>query len=210
MSLHLGGNVRLLSGHNDGKVCGWDPATGKKISEFAGHDQAVLAVAFSPDAAHVVAGSQDGTAGLGRDAQRRRNVFRGHTGPVNAVAFSPDGAYVATAGQDRTARVWRVEGVQAERVFEGQARSFVFCDFATHGQQADGIVTLSEAVAREGARWTGRNQDRSCAFGAFVMPPSGMWERKILGVSWRPCRATVHGWRPWRGRSGMRRWAPRR
>ena len=33
---------------------------------------------------------------------------------------------------------------------------------------------------------------------------------KILGVSWRPCRATVHGWRPWRGRSGMRRWAPRR
>ena len=71
------------------------------------HQAAVTAVAFSPDGATLLTGSQDRTAQLWDTVSARpRGAPIEHREPVMAVAFSPDGATLLTGGQDRTARLW--------------------------------------------------------------------------------------------------------
>ena len=64
-------------------------------------------MAFSPDGARVLTGSDDNTARLW-DAASGKPIatLSGHTGSVDAVAFSPDGARVLTGSDDNTARLW--------------------------------------------------------------------------------------------------------
>lgn len=69
----------------------------------------MTAAAFSPDGAHIVTASRDGTARVWRsDGGGDPLVLAGHSAPVVAVAFSPDGAHVATAAEDGELRVWPV------------------------------------------------------------------------------------------------------
>ena len=65
-----------------------------------GHEDAVNAVAISPDNRWVVTGSYDKTARLwdlsAKDPAANPVVLRGHEGAVNAVAISPDNRWVVT------------------------------------------------------------------------------------------------------------------
>jgi WD40 repeat protein len=74
-----------------------------------GHEQLVLAVAFTPDGRRLVTGSHDMTARLwdlsAPDPSAGSVVFRGHEGPVSAVQISAAGQLV-TGGQDKTVRLW--------------------------------------------------------------------------------------------------------
>jgi WD40 repeat protein len=53
---------RLATGGDDRIVRLWDLATGQEVSHFAGHDGAVLSVAFTSDRKTLVSASGDGTA----------------------------------------------------------------------------------------------------------------------------------------------------
>src|SRR5262249_40850782 len=79
----------------------------RELAVLEGHTDLVYSVAVSPDGAHIVTGSEDGTARVW-DAKTFAElaVLKGHTGSVMSVAVSPDGARIVTGSDDRTARVW--------------------------------------------------------------------------------------------------------
>ncbi|KAL8850076.1 MAG: hypothetical protein Q9221_005002 [Calogaya cf. arnoldii] len=110
-----------------------DLRSGASTHSLAGHQRAVLSVAWSPHEEYILAsGGSDGTArlwdirrssnslgvldledsvgmlgedGLGKNA-RDRNCGKAHTDAVNGVVWTEDGKYLVTAGHDERVRVW--------------------------------------------------------------------------------------------------------
>jgi WD40 repeat protein len=103
----------LATGHRDGTVRLWDPATGKVRHLTAG--AVVSSLAFSPDGRLLASGHTDRTVRLW-DPVGAKEVHRlaGHRGWVTALAFSPDGRRLASGGGpslawdgvERTFRDW--------------------------------------------------------------------------------------------------------
>jgi WD40 repeat protein len=87
-----------------------DVATRTGVRVLRGHEARVGAMAFSPDSARLLTGSDDQSAAVW-DVETGRivAVYKGHPGPVRLVAYSPDGKRVATASTDPLARLWPVE-----------------------------------------------------------------------------------------------------
>jgi len=112
----------------------WDAQSGRELRQLAGHTDAIVGVAISPDGRYILSGSLDRTARLwnlatGQEVWRfvghtgtiglagyvyilangEVTGFVGHTGTTGlagAIAFTPDGRRMLTAG---TARLWDVE-----------------------------------------------------------------------------------------------------
>jgi WD40 repeat protein len=77
------------------------------LRTLAGHNDAVIGIAFSPDGALLATTSRDRTARLwDTSTGALTHTLSGHDSFVFNAAFSPDGALVATTSDDRTARVW--------------------------------------------------------------------------------------------------------
>ncbi|KAG8711807.1 hypothetical protein FRC09_020396 [Ceratobasidium sp. 395] len=77
---------------------------------FEGHHGEVSALAYSPDGAYIVSGSDDCTLCIW-DARTGRMVgqpLEGHTGRILSVLFSPDGTHVVSGSCDDTIRIWDV------------------------------------------------------------------------------------------------------
>ena len=67
-------------------------------------------MAFSPDGAWLVSGSDDQTVRLWQmsDPTAEPLVLRGHEDWVLTVVFSPDGAWLASGSADQTVRLWQM------------------------------------------------------------------------------------------------------
>jgi WD40 repeat protein len=85
----------------------WDARIDARQLELNGHTNPVTSVAFSPDGARLVTGSEDLTAKVW-DARTGAALLelKGHRNGVLSVAFSPDGARLVTGSRDSTAKVW--------------------------------------------------------------------------------------------------------
>jgi WD40 repeat protein len=107
----------LATVSDDGNVRLWDPATSKEIDTI--HlNEAVRAVAFSPDGSRLVAGTRKGTIRV-FDTKTGKTLMampEGHKKVVMALAWSADGKRVASASGDHTVKIWDVSGDDAKEV----------------------------------------------------------------------------------------------
>ncbi|NJK76721.1 MAG: WD40 repeat domain-containing protein [Microcoleus sp. SU_5_6] len=81
--------------------------TWKCVRTLVGHSQAVTSVAFSPDGATLVSGSEDKTIEMWKvEAGKRWYTLTGHSDWVTCVVFSPDGRTLASGSRDKTIQIW--------------------------------------------------------------------------------------------------------
>lgn len=136
---------RVLTGSSDQYARLWSTANGQLAQEYgpvsssgvqiAGHTEAVLAVAVSPDGATVLTGSSDNTAKVwnaGTGSEIR--TLSGHTGAVNTVGYSPDGAQVITGSDDGSAILWRRESGEKMRTHKPCSSPIAVAAFSPDAQ----------------------------------------------------------------------------
>ncbi|PIL32406.1 hypothetical protein GSI_05652 [Ganoderma sinense ZZ0214-1] len=98
----------------------WDPVGGDRLMSLSseGHRASVLALAFSPDARYVAAGSSDGSVRLWRvrDGSRVGTfVEHGSGAGVARLEFSPDGERLCSGGWDGSVVIRKLRHLIARR-----------------------------------------------------------------------------------------------
>jgi WD40 repeat protein len=141
----LGGEVRV-----------WEVGERKQLLAVTGHQAAVQAIAFSPDAARVASASHLLNRGevkvwdLGTG--QATLTLRDHPETVCAVAFSPDGTHLASAGEDRAIKLWDLATGRPLFTLAGHARPIVGLAFSPDGARlasTDAYGTLKFWDARQ-------------------------------------------------------------
>jgi WD40 repeat protein len=97
----------------------WEVPSGRLLRTFTGHDDSVVALAFSPDRRTLASGAFDGRVIIWDfvtgDELRR---LEGHEKDISSVAYSPDGRLLATAS-DRSIRIWQMPEGRLLRKLKG-------------------------------------------------------------------------------------------
>ncbi|KEP46756.1 vegetative incompatibility protein HET-E-1 [Rhizoctonia solani 123E] len=133
---------RVVCGSNSGKIYMQDGH--EPFFSFAGHNDQVHSIAFSPNGQLFASGSVDGSLMIW-DASTGEGLFdtlTGHSGDVNSIAFSPDSALVASGSSDETVRLWSsLTGAPIAHPFEGHTHGVRSVAFSPSGSQ---LVSGSE------------------------------------------------------------------
>jgi WD40 repeat protein len=136
----------------------WNAATGKPVGAVLQHQEAVTAVAWSPDGARIATASADHTVRVWDAATGAPvgGVCR-HGDDVLAVAFSPDSRWLASGGKDGVAKLWeastgelagfcRQSGWATAVAFSPDGRRLAVAAGAEHGSQLWDISTIAARV----------------------------------------------------------------
>jgi WD40 repeat protein/tRNA A-37 threonylcarbamoyl transferase component Bud32 len=141
----LGGNVasaEQLLAECDPGLRGWEwhylrrLFRARQLATWDRHTDGVLAVAFSPDGAHVASADADGTVTVwGRRVGREPVTMGRHAGRATAVAFSPDGRRLASGGADGMVHVWEVAAARPVTTLRGHSAGVTGLAFDPTGRR---------------------------------------------------------------------------
>ena len=84
----------------------WDVETWEHIRTFAGHEDVVTSVDFSPDGSQILSASFDESAIIWNVVGPGQYSFRGHYRALNAAMFTSNGKNIVTTSDDGTVRIW--------------------------------------------------------------------------------------------------------
>jgi WD40 repeat protein len=110
----------LISAGGEAVVRLWDPASGKEIRQFEGHEAPVRSAALSPDGKTLAAGAEDQTIRTWDVATGR--PLRHWSLPDGAcaqVAFSASGQLLASGGENNSIVLWDVRTGKEVRRLKG-------------------------------------------------------------------------------------------
>jgi WD40 repeat protein/tRNA A-37 threonylcarbamoyl transferase component Bud32 len=132
----------------------------RQLATLRGHEDGVLAVAFSPDGERIASGDACGVVKVWDRRTLREILSRpGHSGGVSAVAFSPNGTYLTSAGADGTVRIRNAATGEALATFQahpGRVTGLAFDPIPPAGppagerQPAWRLATTGEGVPSRG------------------------------------------------------------
>jgi WD40 repeat protein len=105
------------------------------VITLEGHQDEVMALAFSPDGSQLASASLDGTIRLwslpGGELERE---LTGHEAGVLTLDYSGDGETLVSGGYDRTARLWDVASGELIETVDTISRGYILAvDFAPEG-----------------------------------------------------------------------------
>ena len=124
----------LASGHDDGFVRIWDTATGKKITEWAAHLQAVSAISFRDQRGQLATAGEDRMIHVwDRSSLSLLHTLKGHTDRIPSIVWQPKGDVLISAGWDTSARVWNVSKADPMMILNSHADQVVTLAYARDG-----------------------------------------------------------------------------
>jgi WD40 repeat protein len=144
----------LVSSTPDRWVRVWQVSSHTQVHELAVSDlNGILAVAWSPNGAQIIAGRRDGSIVLlDTKTWKKSRILDGHVNEVKSLAWSPDSTLFASTGLDRSILLWDATTgkIQQQLVKIGQPRMRVLrwspdgTMIATGGE--DGTLWLWDVV----------------------------------------------------------------
>ncbi|KAG8718671.1 hypothetical protein FRC09_012291 [Ceratobasidium sp. 395] len=167
---------------------------------FKGHTRPVTSVAYSPDGAYIVSGSEDATIRIwdACTGQLVSEPLEDHTSSVTSVAYSPDGARILSGSWDRTIRIWNARrGLLMDHPLEGHSRPVTSVSFSPDGARVvssswDDPSRIWDDTIRIWDAYTGQpigqplkghtDSVRSVAYspdGAYIVSGSSDWTIRI-------------------------------
>lgn len=116
------GKLLLFGGGIDKTARLLEVESGKQLQRFEGHEEAVHAVALSPDGKRSLTCGYDRTVRMwDNDTGKELRRLDGHADAVWCVVFSPDGKRAYSAGNEPEVIVWDLETGKEVRRMEGNA-----------------------------------------------------------------------------------------
>ncbi|MCB1527667.1 MAG: protein kinase [Hyphomicrobiaceae bacterium] len=162
---------QFLAATHDWKVTLWDTANNTDpIHVFNGHENAVQALATSPELSLAASGGADRTVKLWN--LKSLDLVRTYRGPrdfITSVAISPDGKHLAASSLDGSIRLWSTNSRRQNRRFtghQGAVNQVAFAPDSKHLVSAgrDGTVRLWDIGKRRAIRaYTGHTGEVKAA-----------------------------------------------
>jgi WD40 repeat protein/serine/threonine protein kinase len=136
---NLGAAQKLLKAHQEyvgeDDIRGWEwrylwkRAQGDHQQRFAGHEDCVNCVAFSPDGELIASGSKDQSI-IVRDKEGKILAGRVTGSEVNSISFSKDGIYLAASNNKGGVLLWDVGSFNLVKQFAEQEDDCAYVSFS--------------------------------------------------------------------------------